>query len=69
MSHKGKECLRAALMFVKESVQEVVRPLLVDQSNIYRKPGDLKPRYLTCCKIEDEELPWLMGKEDDEDSE
>ena len=69
MSHKGKEYLRAALMFVKESMQEVVRPLLADQSNIHRKSVDPKPRYSTCCEIGNEKLPWVAGKMDDEDGE
>lgn len=61
MSAKGKDCLRLAVATIKGSLCEIVQPLLVDRSNIYRTEEDPRPRYLTCCEIEDDELPWLMG--------
>lgn len=69
MSSKGKECLRIAVLFVKEAMREIVKPLLVDHSNVNRRAGDAKPRYLTCCEIQDEELPWMVGKVEHENLE
>jgi hypothetical protein len=62
MSAKGKDCLRLAVATIKASLCEIVQPLLVDRSMIYRAEEDPKPRYLTCVEIEDGELPWLVGR-------
>ena len=65
MSARGKDCLRIALWLIKDELRELVKPLLVDNSNIHRGPEDAKPGYLTCCEVEDDELPWLVAQDDD----
>ena len=62
MSAEGKEKLYMAVVFVKDAMRKVVKPLLVDHSLINRRPEGPWPRYLTCCEIADDELPWLAEK-------
>lgn len=61
MSTKAKDRLVRALAYIKESMKPIVAELLVDESQINRGPDEPPPRYLTCCKILDKELPWVVN--------
>ncbi|KAI9649001.1 hypothetical protein NHQ30_001567 [Ciborinia camelliae] len=63
MSTKGKQCLADAVELIKDDHRVIVADLLEDNLQL-RTTARSKPlRYLTCTKITEEELPWIISPE------
>ncbi|KAH7311932.1 hypothetical protein BKA65DRAFT_413035 [Rhexocercosporidium sp. MPI-PUGE-AT-0058] len=67
MSPKAKGLLLAALEQIKAEARNVVAELLHDRSQLTRSPTDKPRQHLTCIEMLDEEMPWLIAKDEDSD--
>jgi hypothetical protein len=64
LSPKKAATLDHRLGLVKNEVSKYVADLLVNESRY--DPGEMgELRYLTCCKVEDDELPWITWPDGD----
>ncbi|KAI9811970.1 MAG: hypothetical protein M1832_000634 [Thelocarpon impressellum] len=61
MTIKGAACLENNLSAYKEELKQFVSPLLLNRSQL--QPEKEAVPYLTCCKVEREDIPWLSRAE------
>ncbi|KAF7862763.1 hypothetical protein EAF04_007635 [Stromatinia cepivora] len=61
MSTKGKQCLADAVELIKDDHRVIVADLLEDNLQLRTTVRSKPLRYLTCTKVMEEELPWIVS--------
>lgn len=63
MSTKGKQCMQAAVDYIKESLRPLVAELTADYTSLTGQgTTEKKLPYLTCAKIRKSEMPWVVRR-------